>query len=504
MQLARRLWNSPTLRLTLVVTLAVSLRLPFLRMALSADEAGFLIVGGQWHPGTSLYGDYWVDRPPGLLAIFAVADSLGGAVPLRLIGCLAVALAVLAAYAIGRTATGRPGAAWTCAALVAALSAQPVFDGPIVSGELLALPCVLGALAALVRAVHATDGRSRAVWWVATGAGAVAAMSVKQNFVEVGIAAAVAIALGLGGSRLRALCSFAAGAAAVAVPLTLLAVVKGTSLSGLMYAVVGFRAQAGTLIASSASSATTDRLARYPIAVLVSGVGAIAAYIVWGLVRRRRERASLVVLAVLAWEIIAVLAGGSYWLHYLIGLVPGLVLGVTWALGAPPSRLRVWLPRLAVGWALVSAVFLVGGLVAEPIPPNASVQTGVWLADYVRPGDTGVVAYGQPNILRAAGLSSPYPYLWSLPVRVEDPALHSLDAVLRGPTQPVWLVVWHDLSSWGINADRAKRIVARDYRVVQDVCGFQVYLLRGEHRLPKNVLGDSRCTATSYQPLSPG
>ena len=63
--------------------------LPFVGRSLSPDEAGYLIVGGQWTDGSSLYGDYWVDRPPALIAIFEAADALGGAVPLRLIGALA-------------------------------------------------------------------------------------------------------------------------------------------------------------------------------------------------------------------------------------------------------------------------------------------------------------------------------------------------------------------------------------------------------------------------------
>src|SRR4051794_14843007 len=79
-----------------IVTLAVLARLPFLSRSLTKDEAGFLLVGSQWHTGgTSLYGDYWVDRPPLLVSIFRIAAACGGAVPLRLIGCLATALVVV-------------------------------------------------------------------------------------------------------------------------------------------------------------------------------------------------------------------------------------------------------------------------------------------------------------------------------------------------------------------------------------------------------------------------
>ena len=46
-------------------------RLLFLARPATPDEGGFLMVASQWHVGgTSLYGDYWVDRPPLLIGIF--------------------------------------------------------------------------------------------------------------------------------------------------------------------------------------------------------------------------------------------------------------------------------------------------------------------------------------------------------------------------------------------------------------------------------------------------
>src|SRR6478609_3539986 len=64
----------------LVITVvAVVVRLPFLATDPRRDEAGFLLVGQQWNgAGSSLYGDYWVDRPPLLITIFRIASQLGG------------------------------------------------------------------------------------------------------------------------------------------------------------------------------------------------------------------------------------------------------------------------------------------------------------------------------------------------------------------------------------------------------------------------------------------
>src|SRR6188768_1191756 len=105
---------------------AVAARIPFLRSALAPDEAGFLLVGQQWRPGgTSLYGSYWVDRPPLLVTLFRLASELGGEVPLRLMGCLATAIVVLGCAHVARTIAGHRAAAWAAglagAATVAAL-----------------------------------------------------------------------------------------------------------------------------------------------------------------------------------------------------------------------------------------------------------------------------------------------------------------------------------------------------------------------------------------------
>ena len=51
---------------------AVLCWLPFLGRTPSPDEGGLLTVAGQWAPGSSLYGDYWVDRPPLLIGLFAL------------------------------------------------------------------------------------------------------------------------------------------------------------------------------------------------------------------------------------------------------------------------------------------------------------------------------------------------------------------------------------------------------------------------------------------------
>ena len=127
--------------------------LPFAGRSLSPDEAGYLIVGGQWGEGSSLYGDFWVDRPPVLIAIFEAADALGGAVPLRLIGVLAAVLTVILSGVLGRIAAPeRRSAPLLTAGTAAVCVATPLFGGTVVNGELLGLPFLVVGILAYVAA----------------------------------------------------------------------------------------------------------------------------------------------------------------------------------------------------------------------------------------------------------------------------------------------------------------------------------------------------------------
>ena len=82
-----------------------------------------------------------------------------------------------------------------------------------------------------------------------------------------------------------------------------------------------------------------------------------------------------------------------------------------------------------------------------------------------------------PLILRAAGLQSPYPQLWSLPVEVRDPqSLPHFTRVLRSPQRPTWIVTFGArLGTWGIDATRAERALAQHYTEVARPARFTVY-----------------------------
>ncbi|RYP82781.1 hypothetical protein EKO23_21060 [Nocardioides guangzhouensis] len=486
-----------------VAAAATAARLPFVGRPLSSDEGGFLLVAGQWSPGRSLYGNYWVDRPPLLIAFFGLADRLGGAVALRLLGAALAAAAVLLAARVGRLVADRVGAGDPHpAVVVAALTSGVFLASPLVGsfevdGELVAVPLVLLGLVLLLEGDRAALGRRlpvrRLLLLVAAGVVGAAAALVKQNELDVLLAAGPLLVLARGPAGHRAgvrrvvadLAGVAIGAVALTALVVLAADVRGTEPGALWDAVVTFRLQAGEVIRASASAATGERFRRVLVAGITSGAVLLPVVMVFGARRWRRGPAAPVLwtaLVVVGWEVFTVAAGGSYWLHYLVALVPGLVLCGSLA-AASPGRLRI-AAGAALGYAALVATVALAVLLVHPVGQSKDGGVDTWLVAHARPGDTAVVAYGHPDILESTGMSSPYPGLWSLPVRVRDPRLTDLATVLAGSDRPTWVVTMRgpgttSLGGWGIDPARAQSQLDAHYRSVAEVDGHLVYLERG-------------------------
>jgi hypothetical protein len=162
-------------------------------------------------------------------------------------------------------------------------------------------------------------------------------------------------------------------------------------------------------------------------------------------------------------------------LHYLIGVVPGMVLLVVAAGQRPRSRAAIAL--------LVALVYAVGsGIVsvawtATHMPNNASDALVVdYLRAHSQQGDTVVVGFGHPNIVWDSGMSSPYPELWSLPVRVRDSGLAELTTVFEGDSRPTWVVVSGlGLATWGVDPATAQAQLDSRYRQVVAIDGYLIY-----------------------------
>lgn len=477
----------------LVAGLAVLLRLPALGTAPGADEAGFLMVGRQWaSAGTSLYGNYWVDRPPVLITIFRIAAELGGVVTLRLIGCLAVALLVLGSARVAGRLGGHRAA--LCAGVVAAAWCVSYLTGSAeVNGELLAAPFVVWGIDAVLASLTTLSGGGRrdlltlraASQAAAAGGLAVGALLVKQNFADVGVFAVAYLAFAMVRREvaLRDVARFAGFFTAGS--LTALAVVSGwtlmhgTSLVGVYDAMYPFRIHAAQVMAASANPAPAARFDHLLVSWVLSGLGLITLVIAWALVSRRfRLSASYGLAALLLFDIASVVLGGNFWSHYLMQLVtPAAPLaGLLVARRQPGARALV---------AAVALAAVVSGVRGLPGPASTSAtRLGSAVRTASRPGDTIVTVYGHSEVSETSGLSSPYPYLWSLPVKTLDPRLHALDAVLAGPDAPTWFVTYAHVTSWGVDSAATVTLLTERYHPVSVLEGHTVYLRDGVQRSP--------------------
>ena len=104
-------------------------RLVYLWPPLHSDEGGYLFVARHWRAGGEfLYGDYHVDRPPLLLAVFRLAAVCEGDRAIRVLAIPFVVAAVLAMARAAFLVAGHGGARWS-AAVTAALVSSPALGG---------------------------------------------------------------------------------------------------------------------------------------------------------------------------------------------------------------------------------------------------------------------------------------------------------------------------------------------------------------------------------------
>ena len=114
--------------------------------------------------------------------------------------------------------------------------------------------------------------------------------------------------------------------------------------------------------------------------------------------------------------------------------------------------------------------------------PAEGQVVGDSLRQVSAPGDTVVSALGDADIVQAAGLSSPYAYLWSLPARTLDPRGSQLVDVLADPEAPTWVVVRGRNTAALLDQYGAGQVLAQRYHLVAHLCGRPVYLRDGVER----------------------
>ena len=482
-------WVESRWTIAVAAGVAFLLRLPGLTRPVRADEAGFVLVARAWDPEPgSLYGAYFVDRPPLLIALFKLSDAVGGPLFIRVLGALACAALVLAAAGVARLAAGEAAARWTAVAM-AALSTNVLIDAVAVKGELLALPVLMASLGLSLLAV-----RQRS-WRLALLAGLLAglALGFKQNLIGGIVFAAVLLVGSRVGGRLTSaelvrLGAAAAAGAAVPVLATIAwALAAGVRLHTLWYAVYGFRFDASRVLSGATDSAPTVRAGVLVLAAVGAGMLLIIGGFVVHIRGEWRDDAPLTaaVAAMLAVDVVGLWLGGSFWRDYLFPLLPGTALCA--ALLARRASRRGRAMRAVIGAAAVSTVLAMIGWVAY----NASGMqeydehdTGVALRAVADPDDTLVVYGGRADVQLESGLDSPYAYLWSLPMRTLDPDRSELGALVTGPEPPTWIVEWVGFDRWDpVAGARLAALVEDRYERAGTACGDRpVWLLRGVER----------------------
>jgi len=467
--------------------LALLLRVPHLSTPLGRDEGGLSYIAQHWPGGDgSLYGAYWVDRPPLLILLFKAA-VLGGdsGVGVRVLGAVAAVALVIGVTLLARAVEG-PRAGWIAGLLAALMSGSVSLGSIFTPGELLAVVPSTFSVLCLVLAHRSRDAR----FVFAAGALAVCAALVKQSFLDAGFAGAVfvvASAVADRDVRRRWPLAYAAGAAIPLAALLLWLAAAQESIGGFVYTLFGFRLQLLNTLAGS-DIPLDARFRKLEEPAWESGLTIVLGAALLGLYCLRKDRVLVVTwIAWLAAATFGVLGGGSYFAHYLIGLVPVSCVAAAVVLARVPLPVCIAVLGAVLWLALPTAR---EGAQYEAKHPLRRSEVGVarYVREHARPGDTHYVMYARPNVVYYAGLRHPYPYMWSLMVRAKPGALSELQRLLGSEQRPTWLVQWQDEARWELDPDgRTARLISDGYRLAATVCGKAIYLRDDRPRPPLSL-----------------
>lgn len=488
--------------MVVLALVTVLVRLVALTRPPGADESGLLLVARAWAPGgDAVYGSYFVDRPPLLIATYRLGDALGGLTAMRVLAALACGAAVLLAGYAGRLVASRRAAGWAALAAGAACT-NPLVGVGSAKGELLGLPLVLGAVVLALASVRTPHRWRAAALAGAAGLSGAAAVGFKQSLggglVFTGVLLVASTVLGhLGPRRLVATVLAAASGAAAPVLLTVLwARLEGVDLDALWFAVVGFREDASVVLASQPHDAPLSRAGVLVLAALGAGLVLVVGGFVVHAPGEWSDDPSLTtaVAAMLAADTAALVVSGSYWRDYLYALVPSTALAAALLARRRPSRRGTAMRGVVTFSAVSSVVCSLGWVVLQlsDIQPYPSDDTAAALREVAEPGDTLTVFGGRPDVQLGARMDSPYDQLWSLPMRTLDPDLADLTALVESGERPTWLVEWVGFTTWTPEAGAAlEDAVQRHYEPAGEACGGRrVWLARGVDR--PDVVPDCR------------
>ena len=259
---------------------------------------------------------------------------------------------------------------------------------------------------------------------------------------------------------------------------------SGSRLQTLWYTSVSFRSDASRVIASQNSEGAQSRIGL--LVVVFVGVGMLLVLVCF-LARvptlLRHDAVPVVaILAMVAVDLLGVAFSGSFWLPYLFVLVPPLSLALAALvahdhLGLSRHRVSPAVVAVVTASSVLSLVSWTGAWVAGRVP--VEIRTGEAIAAAARPGDRVLVYGGRADIQWASRAGSPYPYLWSLPMRTLDPGLDDLRSVLTGSNPPTWFVEASYINTWSELGTRpVERSLISKYEFIRTACDrYRIYHL---------------------------
>ena len=383
-----------------VVAVLVStiLRVPGLLATPSSDEAGFLLVARSWSPAPdSLYGQYWVDRPPVLIAAYRWTDALAGGIGPRLLAVVLTAVLVAVVHQLALRVAGL-GPARMATVVTVVLLADPELSAWTAKGEVLGTPLVALSWLLLVRALD--SGSSRLA--VLAGVCAMTACGFKQSLVGGLVFATVLLVGSLFSDRvpmrrvLRVGGRFALGAV-LPVLVCLAWIAAAGRRSGRWYQVVGFRADASAVLAASDSRAPVERAHELALLFVTCGM---APLVILGVASVRRwwsrwTALSCALAVTTAVDLVGVVVSGSF-----SARLPGAAPPPMWRCSRrwPPRRdLRATLTRFVATLAAVASLAAYVGFARDRLvspTPSGPWQVGQAISEVAGRDDTVVSLYG--------------------------------------------------------------------------------------------------------------
>lgn len=445
---------------------------------LGPDEGGFAVMAEYWRePGPHLYGPLWVDRPPGLIAIFDLGNSLGP-YGVRFIAAACALIVVIAVACAAATVAGPRAATWS-AWTAAALTSTTLLQSHQLTGELAGSAFVAISVAALLIG-RRLDGQGAVLVGCSSGVAAAAAVLVKQNLIGAIVFAGVLAAATYLARRWTPGTTALVGGFGLGVTVSVSAPVLWAADRGVMrqlwYAVFEFRGDAARVMDDWSWEAPAMRLGALLVIAIATAMLPLA--VVLGAAVRGRPLATsplaAAIAATLGFQLVAMVVGLVFWPHYLISFTPMLALsaGLVAVRTTPAAR---WTRRIVVA-AVVSAAIVTPGT-ALAFPPSQAYVVGTWVKSSAAARDSIVVTYTHANVVHASALKPAYPYLWSLPARTLDPQGQLLATTLKGADRPTWVVTWDRLNRWQLDPRRdVRQGLTAHYRRVALICGRPIWL----------------------------